>query len=85
MALALVDLAKGVMVTADLGDSYAFLGVQQEFGQVDVIKLSHEHSLEDEAERQRIEEAGGEVIQDGEELRVGKSRRIHYQVSALKD
>ena len=74
MSLALVDLHAGTMVTADLGDSHTFLGMQNKDGEVNVSKLSHKHSPSDKSERQRIEEAGGEVHYEEGAHRIGTSR-----------
>ena len=73
VSLAIVDVSRGTMVTADLGDSYAFLGVQKELGELEVVKLSRKQSPGEESERQRIEKAGGKVQYAWGVPRVGKS------------
>ncbi len=72
VSLALVDLAKGTMVTADLGDSYAFLGTMREGGKCEVHKLSKMQTPGDKSERERIEKAGGVIEEDEDETRIGE-------------
>ena len=72
MSLALVNLAKRTLVTADLGDSYAFIGMVGENGKCQVVKLSQLQTPEIKSERERIEEAGGVVEEDDDGDRIGE-------------
>ncbi|ETI27836.1 hypothetical protein G647_00285 [Cladophialophora carrionii CBS 160.54] len=71
VSLALVDVGKGTMVTADLGDSYAFLGVQRDEHPLEVLKLSQSQKPGEKSERERIEKAGGQVNDDFGGARIG--------------
>jgi integrin-linked kinase-associated serine/threonine phosphatase 2C len=72
VSLALVDVGRGTMVTADLGDSYAFLGVQKDHSALEVVKLSLSQKPGEKSERERIEKAGGHVHDDVDGARIGK-------------
>jgi serine/threonine protein phosphatase PrpC len=77
VSLALVDLEKGALSTANLGDSYVFLlEMEQHTGKFEVFKLSQKHSPSEESERQRIEIAGGQVRHSDGVDRVGREK-IH--------
>ncbi|KIW73744.1 hypothetical protein PV04_01837 [Phialophora macrospora] len=71
VSLALVDVGRGTMVTADLGDSYAFLGVQRDNSALEVVKLSQLQKPGEKSERERIERAGGHIEEDVDGARIG--------------
>ena len=86
VSLALVDLEAGTLATADLGDSHAFLGVQdEEGGDIEVSKLSHAHKPSEPSEKKRIEDAGGtvEFIQGAH--RVGMSKSTLFVNVSISD
>ena len=76
VSLGLVDVEKGSLVIADLGDSYAFISVPsaKKSSGFDVVKLSHKQSPGQKSERRRIERAGGVVDEDIGGPRVGELR-----------
>lgn len=70
VALALIDTAQNILVTADLGDSHIVLAThsphkgsigQKENLDWDVEVLSEEHIPDNPKEKKRIEDSGGEV------------------------
>ncbi|KAL4914410.1 phosphatase 2C-like domain-containing protein [Aspergillus aurantiobrunneus] len=63
VSLALVDLKEGVLVVGNLGDSHILLAEKDaQSGQLkEVSRLTQSHKPENTEEKQRIEEAGGEV------------------------
>lgn len=52
-------LRRGKMILGHAGDARAILGTTDEGGKPTVVELTHDHKLEDEEERARIEGLGG--------------------------
>lgn len=73
-AIGLLDTAKGLLVTADLGDSHIVLadGQPEADQQWQISRLSALQKPDSEMERQRIIDAGGEVKYQYGIARVGK-------------
>ena len=72
VSMVLLDLNTGTLSAANVGDSYIFIGEEDEDGKLHAFKLSRTHSPREERERQRIEEAGGAVYCDNGEDRIGE-------------
>ncbi|EYE94308.1 PP2C family serine/threonine-protein phosphatase [Aspergillus ruber CBS 135680] len=73
LALVLLDLKSGTLFTGNMGDSKVFLGTLDSGDQVEDVKcLTKSHKPSSPDEKQRIENAGGTVLQDQHEIpRIG--------------
>ncbi|RAL14149.1 uncharacterized protein BO97DRAFT_469400 [Aspergillus homomorphus CBS 101889] len=71
MALCLVNLTRGVLVVANVGDSDVMLGEEREGAEMQVTRLSTTHKPESDGEKHRVELAGGSVNSESGTARVG--------------
>ncbi|RAH80041.1 hypothetical protein BO86DRAFT_449371 [Aspergillus japonicus CBS 114.51] len=71
MALAVVNLTRGVLVVGNVGDSDVLLGEEGAEQGLEVTRLSTTHTPESDGEKHRVELAGGTVNTESGTARVG--------------
>ncbi|KAL4804072.1 phosphatase 2C-like domain-containing protein [Aspergillus unguis] len=74
-SLAVLDLKRGILVVGNVGDSHILMGKRDAAGGFveKITRLTEDHKPEQDGEKQRIEQAGGQVHCQHDISRIGKS------------